>query len=519
MGYTTELKPHEKILHNLCLDKGLDKLILSLLGLSDLPISEHKDSLVDIEKNKISDNLKLDLTAEDITRLPKIQLNASTITASGEWSQEGNHLRISSHPEYLTNLQKGIDHIFPDNKRDLSLIPITLLLPSSVTTDGENLVGKKCSWDFIKVNNESTDEALGFSDLACDTSHLYGLRLFTALKFLGMAKTNHGKRNAPQVFPNLLRASNLNKHFNLLKSSDIREHSKVDTAYHHCIKQLITLDNKFHKVKSDIKEQKKKVDRLKESIEAVGYRKIKLQTKEDKISKLNERVNKLQVSLEKLNLELISLPQRKKDKEDVRVSLEKQMKSLDPIRRCNNINDGFFYSIPPEHIRKNNPTTFRQSQNNSKDNKSKKFILPTVNSHFELPDFVTNTTEINYEKPAPLDMKRMKFGLSYLFSMTNGTAVTFYVDKAKTQLKGDKFQGIDAPLLILPRIWNELVLGAKLHDPKNKTREYKYTSEENFREMCIAAIHTGLHHKIETLSREIPYISNISVTKRPKRRQ
>lgn len=506
MAYTSEMKPHEKILNKLCLESGLDDLILSLLSLSDTPIERYKNKLIDNERNHVSDNLKLDLTSDDLARLDKIELNTEVFEAKGTWAREGEMLCISSKPEYIANLQKGIDNIYPDNNRDLTMVPITLLLPKSVMTESDNLEGKECNWQFIKINNESANEKPGFKELADDTQHLYGLRLFTALKLLGLAQTNNGKKKGSILFPNILRASNLSSHFELINSSDIRTHSKVDSAFHRCNGKIQSLKNKIFRINSDVNEKTKKLKKKENSLIELTITDKDAQKNKHKTLKLKEDISSLENSLAELKVKIVTLSDEKNSKENELSLLKDKTKLLKPIKHCSNINEGFFYTVPADLLYKISRTKVGQAK------KLGKFILPTVGANFDCPDFSTNSTITDNEKPERADMDRMRFMLSYLFSITNGTAITIFVNKTKNELKGKKFQGVDAPLLILPRVWNELALGMKTHNPKSETDEYKDNFGASLREMCVAAVHSDFWHKRETLMREIPNILNTSAS-------
>ncbi|MDT3320788.1 hypothetical protein Q4Q52_13600 [Shewanella sp. SP1S2-4] len=99
--------------------------------------------------------------------------------------------------------------------------------------------------------------------------------------------------------------------------------------------------------------------------------------------------------------------------------------------------------------------------------------------------------------------------LSYLFLMTSSTAITILVKLAPpSSLKGAKSQGIEAPTIILPKVWNELALAIKQHNPRDKVKNYYDEAENDHvdKSSFQNALYFDFWYKTEELMRCIPTV-------------
>ena len=88
--------------------------------------------------------------------------------------------------------------------------------------------------------------------------------------------------------------------------------------------------------------------------------------------------------------------------------------------------------------------------------------------------------------------------------MTCGTAITFYIKKESEEQK------IRAPLLILPKAWDELAMALKDHSPKEELPEYSDEDELEFRKACGETVHEKLWGRKATFMQSTVPISDTS---------
>jgi len=441
MSDAKNMSENENYLNGLYVQEPLDSLILSLVGMSNTPINKLTRYFDYQDKINIPDIHFTNFGADDLAKLPSLNLNIDRFEADTTWELKNETFNLSNPDVYTllfrknednsdemltpsnlnnyTNLiQQAVDNIFPNNDdTDGSLIPVTILLPNSVPQEGEELEGKYSYWEFIKLNNESDEKKLGFQDAVESEETFFGLRFFLALKTLGLVNTNHSERNHSNVFLELLQSTPMRDHFKLLETKKIKEYTKLT-------KELAYLDNERKKlIKSKVKQTKK-------------------------LNEINESVKKKSNEINDMNL----------------------FKSPDDAK------SGFYYSLPIENLLHLDEDRFDLDPDED-------FVLPTLSTSLESPDFKTNKLVMDKDKPSPLFTRRMRFMLAYLFPMTCGTSITFYIKKESYKQK------IRGPLLILPESWNELALALKSHNPKEKLSDNNEEDELKFRESCIRSLY------------------------------
>lgn len=261
-------KSHEKTINRTYVDEVLDADVLSLLGMFNTPIGKLANRFDKKEKLKIPDEHVTNFDADDLAQLPPLKLNIELSEADTDWvlKEDGNFgFFEDDEDDYIERIQKAVDAIYPCNKntdkdKDKDLIPITILLPNVNPFDIEGLEGEELEfsnneyekldgsysysyWQFITLKNESDGDKLGFQDLAENPDSFYGLRLFLALKLLGIVKTNQGGKNLSRIFYELINSTPLNEHFTLLSSKKIQEYNKLH-------KEIEVLKRKLKKLKN-----------------------------------------------------------------------------------------------------------------------------------------------------------------------------------------------------------------------------------------------------------------------------
>jgi len=87
-------------------------------------------------------------------------------------------------------------------------------------------------------------------------------------------------------------------------------------------------------------------------------------------------------------------------------------------------------------------------------------VLATINTSIKTPQFEKNKIKLDKGKPARESITKLRSMLPDILSKTCGTAITFYIE-------GSEHAEIKAPLLILPKEWNEACLELKKHKPSN----------------------------------------------------
>lgn len=185
-----------------------------------------------------SDTLNL-LSTDDLDSLKPLALNYDKTQVSGTYVRNpvNGHtlLKLDEYPEgpMEDRYIDIINTIFPDEKeRDNSdTVRISLFLPTEAADD--NSEGNSWTHYHIKpgdVERENSSEVLqGLTSVIHDPDSDYGIRLFTALHLLGLAKTQF-KTNGKAFFPRLIQSANLFPQFDIFsdeKTAEMKLHLKL----------------------------------------------------------------------------------------------------------------------------------------------------------------------------------------------------------------------------------------------------------------------------------------------------
>jgi hypothetical protein len=471
-----ELKPHEKALKSLIIDERITKFILKTLGLA--AYDDHELAGVINTNNKLKKSYFDLFEASELLQLPKLNLNVTSISAEGEWIEDEGLLKVSNNNDYEQIICQAIDNIFPHTLNADGLIPLTILLPSSVEMEGDNLVGKKSSWNFILVNSETNNDALGSIELINDLNSCFGLRLFSVFQSLGLVDSLQSVRKNT-FFSNLIQSTGLHKHFSLVDSKNIKLFKKLEDF-------LDELDKKIRKINS-------KINKLQHS----------------------ESIHDSTAKRDEIRQERAELHSQRDAIYEELIQAETESNKLEDKLSTTNILKSFYYTIAMPVL-----------QNEDSTNKDHTPIYKIPAFKFkESPAFQVNIIEtdgfasaesakqVKKAKLAKRFIDRMNFMLSYLFSMTSGTAITILVKPEKTPLKGAKSQGIEAPTIILPKVWNELALAIKQHNPRDKVKNYYDEAENDHVDKSTFqnALYFDFWYKREELMRCIPTVKGLDL--------
>ncbi|HEY9029755.1 MAG TPA: hypothetical protein VIM93_00190 [Kangiella sp.] len=227
--FTENLKAHEKRLLQESFPDGLGDLILSLLGLNDALKQESFELLNTHDRIKVPREYSDSLEVEDLRLLPNLLLNHSYKQLEGKWDQDpfGSDLSIRNVNEYSSKLEDAIDDIFPYNKDGSEITPITILIPNIAEERNDVLMGRSTNWDFYNLKYESEGDKQGFKELADQPETCFGLRLFLALKLLGVANIKQSKKNNPKLFLHLIDSTDLDKHFKRIDISKLKKYTSL----------------------------------------------------------------------------------------------------------------------------------------------------------------------------------------------------------------------------------------------------------------------------------------------------
>lgn len=448
----SELKPHEKVLRQLICNEDINTFILHILGLECVDIELLKKS---VETNKKLRKPYLDiLDVETLFQLPVLKTNAQKKSVNGKWQKVDGLLQISESEDYENALAEAIEEIFPLEPRQDGAIPVTLLLPNSIEMDGDNLCGKESNWQFFNI-----DAATNHQCLIDDKYSFFGLRLFSVFQSLGLVQPLQ-KKSGNKTLANILQSTALNDHFALVCSENIKVHHKKDRDFQ-------KLSNENDKLKAQITSLNKKLDDG-----FYTHKNDKLSAINKEIKLVNERIKLLKTELDQTHSALVDT-----DKKLI----------------VKNISNPFYYCFHSELLE------------GIKNEIRCGFTLPALKFP-ETTKYTSNIIEVDGNLPTKRSLKRMQFMLAYLFSMTCGTAITFYFKPHKTKFRGAKLQGLEAPTLILPKEWNELALAAKTHRPDKKVGRYNRENSdcEVSRDSYLQAIYYDYWYKREELMRCIP---------------
>lgn len=460
MNYSNEMKWHEKLLSELATPEGVDELILSLLGVQGNSLRNYSRLFNIRDEVEIPENDLSHFSIESLLEAPELLLNTSNTVAEDVWKVENNMISLSNHTEYSEQLIKAVDCICPHKTMPVNdTVPVTILIPDSNILKSSRLDGKKTSWRFIKINEEDCEDKVGLERAVEEEGYLLGLRLFLIFKILGLTSSQQPSKNLSSTFPKLLKELKLNEQFKFISTKKLREK-----------RSLIRKENELY---LKVKKKKRLLERLDEKIKKI---KSDLLSDDSKLELLIENKGNL------LN-ELKSLTEKER-------SLAREYVGLNIYHSSNAPKKGFYYSIPRFVLNEANIFSYDD------DVDSDKQIVPTLSINLEMPKYKASSFENE-----PSDFRHMRLMLSYFFPMTTGTAITFNIRKGTYK----------TPQLILPERWNELVMAMKDHNstkPSSKTEEAM--TEGNFRGICMAALHEGLHHENREFMRLLPYVPNTS---------
>lgn len=426
--FTADLKAHERKLLEEYFPPELGELIISLLGFNR---ELRRDSFAHFDTHdriKVSGSIGKKLEIRDLMRLPGLSLNYTHKEIEGVWQVIGDELRISEFDGHSTKLEKAIDSILPYDSGDSEIIPITIFIPKVDKSRSGSLNNHSTSWDFYNLQYESDSDTQGFGDLSRNPESYFGLRLFLALKLMGLANINQSAKNNSKFFLHLINSTELDAHFKRIDTSRLKEHQKLS-------KQLLKMESMNKKTSDN----------------------SKLKEIQSNIYNLSERINNLSLGFE---------GGRRKA--------------------------GFYYTLDRK------PGYKHQLDD-------EELIYPTLNSKIKPKSrYKDNRIELDGNVPTPRHLRRMRFALSYLISMTSGTAVTF-------NIKSQNYKEIMGPVLLLPETWNEFALALKQHNPRNEVGVYdESVSESDFREQCKSAVYMDFWYKRKKFMRLIPGISHTS---------
>lgn len=480
MKNTREKKSHEKVISRVYVDDTLDDLALSALGMFNTPI-EKLTHFFDVEEEiYMHKDILRPFDKDDVKKLPDLKLNLEIFEADTDWvlKDDGNFgFYENDQDDYIARIQKAIDNIYPNNKTaDKNLVPITILLPNVDPFDIEGLEGSELEftkndyeqldgvssysyWQFITLKNESDGESKGFQELAEDRQSFFGLRLFLALKALGIVKTSQYEKNAPKIFSEILESTPLKEHFELLNKEIVTKHKSLIVDLNLLLKKLEKLVKEYDGLSIE--------DNIFSSINDHRIAKRK---------HLSDEINKIESSIENIRDEIDEIIE---------------------FIKADNEKSNLYYALPIEDVVSLDSKKFDLDPDHN-------FVIPTLDTSLNAPKFEMNKLPMNKGNPAPLFMRRMRFMLTYLFPMTCGTAITFYIKKESDE------QQIKAPLLILPEAWDELAMALKEHNPKEELPEYSDEDELEFRKACVETVHEKLWGRKSTFMRSTVPITDTS---------
>ena len=258
-----------------------------------------------------------------------------------------------------------------------------------------------------------------------------------------------------------------------------------------------------------------------------------LEDLDKKLRKIDSKINKLQHSesihhstkkREAISQELTKLRSQQKAMQEERTQAETELNKLNATLSITDTTKSFYYTIA-KCVLQNEDSTTEDSTTEDPTNMdhTPPYKIPAFKFK-ESPAFQVNIIETDgyaLEEPAELVKKpkkpkkaklakrfidRMNFMLSYLFSMTSGTAITILVEPQKTHLSGPKHHGVEAPTIILPKVWNELALAIKQHNPRDRVKNYYDEAENDHVDKSTFqnALYLDFWHKREELMRCIP---------------
>lgn len=468
-----KMNDKEKIIHRVYTDEKLEKLILSLLGVYKTPCSELADLFKSHEKVKIPDTDKVDFDEKDLGKLPDIKLNFERFDADTSW------VLSSEERKRIIRNRKNVENIDERLATAKNLAKKMLDEP-----DDHDLTAKQEQLKKLKELNQlkKLDEQYKCDDLFITPED-------QAIEMLQPSHldeyTNKLQKAIDTIYPNNSEADlDLIPVTILLPNSYPQEGDELDGKYSYW--EFINIKNEDNGEAQGFQALAEDPDsfyglRLFLVFKALGLAKTNQGEKNlskiffdlinstplaehftllsSKKSRIYQQVTK---ELESLEKKLIKLEKKEKTTEielnEQKSLIEKKRKQLNKMTLLStndDIKSGCYYSLPIDELSTINNQKFEATPDAYP-------VLPTLSSDLYCPLYTTNRAEINKGKPSPLKMNQMRFMLAYLFPMTSGTAITFYIKKE------DSEQNIAAPLLILPETWNKLGLGLKNKNPKVK---------------------------------------------------
>ncbi len=231
MAKHKKIKKHEKEINTVYISDGMDTVIENILGISPLPISTFEKYFDKKERINIPPKILTKFEASDLKNLPNYKLNVEKFDADTDWLTKDGELTFINEDEYKPLIEKAVDTIFPYGNEDKNdLIPVTILLPNvnPLEEDDEYIddVSNNYSyWEFINIKNGNDGDKKGFQTLAEDTNSYFGLRLFLALKSLGLINIYQTEKNTSKTFIDILKSTPLSKHFKLLDGEEVKKYT------------------------------------------------------------------------------------------------------------------------------------------------------------------------------------------------------------------------------------------------------------------------------------------------------
>ncbi|MCP4595428.1 hypothetical protein [Neptuniibacter sp.] len=430
-------------------------LIMFALGLA--PIPEELDKLLSNGSVKLLDELYDQFTAHHFSQLPTLNLHTDRINVEGRWHEQDGYYAVGDD-EYADKLYEAIMSIYPEPSPLADKVPVTILLPSAIKQDEFKLTDSPSEWEFITLKEEDKQDdksyQLGLQGLRDELDMAYPLRLFLAFKFLGLVDTLKPANNNSRIVTDLLESLSMSGQFDFLDHKKLTEWSKQYKEHCRISSRIDTLQEKDSEL----------------------YKLITSGTP-GQIKKTREKRNQVQSDIANLKEKLSDI-----DISPLQATPSPETKS-------------YYFAIPKE---------LRVELELPED---KPYCFPTLKIKSK-PKLKYTTVCVDSAKPtdrhrAKRSTDKLRFMLCYLCSMTSGTAITFYVDKAKYQ----SVTGKNSPTLILPDSWAKLALGLKQYEnagtPSMSDDDY---ASDNLKKDYIAAIYGSYISKQGELLRLIPTV-------------
>lgn len=456
MALTKKMTDDELAIHRVYTKPELVKVIKALFGLSNIDIASYFDE--EDPKPHIREHLYLEYKAEKLDELPDLQLEHHNITAESKWilrsnldiektgdeevdklnkafaagTLGGNESEIveelyfyqENQNEYTQSIQDIVDTVIPEQPHR-SLIPVTILIPSSKKQDGNFLAGKKTCWQHINLKGDNQHESY-FAEIIEDDANSFGLRLLLIFKLLGMAELKYDAKNSAETYNDILMSTSLKSQVKLTDNTLIKDsRPHIESCY-----AQVTALGKLNKELTKLYEKKRK--------SVIGIDKLNYSSNTKNIKK----ITKLKDSLESIEHEVQHIKSKISHISNEKAKIEKEIEII--LGKESTTSKMFYYRLTSK----------------------KELVFPRLTSSLRAHDFTTNKVEYVQREAcqSKLNIGSMRLALSRLLPYTSGTAITFHFKHSALDQK------INSPLLVLPKLWKEFLTSLKQYDyDKDKT--------------------------------------------------